>query len=360
MYYFSSRMANPVKFGREDLAIVLEFLRAMVEWHRVLGRLVRTSDIEEGLPHPHTTVPRNMNQTLQLLSYLEALHVTEAAKTTDHERIRRVASLITNFETTNYDALVPTLGRTPLERPVYSCLMVQSDDPWVLLALCHVIRSCFAILDLRRVVYDTLDTKLSGDVTVLDRLLQLLEHPFWPIRRTVIHTLSAVLINHSGGSPPAIGKKFATDCRELLAMPRPVSADYDTKRGNTLLDLFNLVVRAFPLYIPTFIDCGFVEDLLLILESHIELSVHGEPTLDILDFLWVLLKPPMRSEQQIEKLRRMGCFDVVHKCLEPCRTSIYDLDYPMYAIRDILAYEFYPPDPKRRVSRVDYLSESEN
>eukprot|EP01057_Protomagalhaensia_wolfi_P001245 Protomagalhaensia_wolfi_Nauph_80__1244@NODE_1733_length_1372_cov_214_750188_g1348_i0_p1_GENE_NODE_1733_length_1372_cov_214_750188_g1348_i0NODE_1733_length_1372_cov_214_750188_g1348_i0_p1_ORF_typecomplete_len375_score54_47EppA_BapA/PF07268_11/0_056HEAT_2/PF13646_6/0_14PAT1/PF09770_9/0_46_NODE_1733_length_1372_cov_214_750188_g1348_i0721127 len=261
----------------------------------------------------------DFSQVLQVLFYLERICGLEPLESSNHHRlVRETASLIERWLLIDdFECQIPDL------RPVCSPLMVQTEDPTILRALCRILWRYSKNLqseEIQRII----NTKVSTSLTVLDRLLQLLYHPQWLVRQVVIGILRIV----ESKEFPHVAENLAYGGRHLLAMPPSEQRVY-TGYEYTVLDLFTWTVEKYPVFIRLSMESGLMEDILLVLEAYNEVpvlqnespDVQRMPGHNILCFLWLVLD--LCTDDQRRQLAHMGCFDVVRRChnLEPTAVS---------------------------------------
>eukprot|EP01056_Protomagalhaensia_sp_Gyna25_P004230 Protomagalhaensia_sp_Gyna_25__4229@NODE_384_length_3628_cov_64_801337_g295_i0_p2_GENE_NODE_384_length_3628_cov_64_801337_g295_i0NODE_384_length_3628_cov_64_801337_g295_i0_p2_ORF_typecomplete_len361_score54_13Adaptin_N/PF01602_20/0_0043RTTN_N/PF14726_6/1_1e03RTTN_N/PF14726_6/1Arm_2/PF04826_13/2_4e03Arm_2/PF04826_13/0_42_NODE_384_length_3628_cov_64_801337_g295_i01431225 len=275
---------------------------------KYLGRLAETNDINEGLvtigaiQALYETSPWTLdaNKVLVLLTYLERTSASDVLSEGRTTLIRRTAELIASFH-----GLLP--DREPLTRPIHSPLMVQTDDPTVLLALCRLLWQ-YVVGSRSEDIHGTITSELASSVTVLDRLLELLHHPSSSLREIILDVLHEIVDNDEGRDFCRIGERVVNSAREMLIRPLPVSRS--PKPPFNLLNLLSAVGGRYPECIQPSIDSGLVEDMLLFLESDVEiLEPDRTSTRAILSFLYDLVR--LCNKDQMYKLAHMGCFDVV-------------------------------------------------
>eukprot|EP01057_Protomagalhaensia_wolfi_P001142 Protomagalhaensia_wolfi_Nauph_80__1141@NODE_1671_length_1406_cov_45_210680_g1296_i0_p1_GENE_NODE_1671_length_1406_cov_45_210680_g1296_i0NODE_1671_length_1406_cov_45_210680_g1296_i0_p1_ORF_typecomplete_len367_score23_93Cnd1/PF12717_7/0_073_NODE_1671_length_1406_cov_45_210680_g1296_i0461146 len=319
-----------------------------------LEKLTATNDTGEALEiirfialriqsRPGTLWTLTFAKALELLSYLERISVN---RTDDDESIlliRETVSLMARFgRNTGLDS-------EPLPRPVYSSLMAESsdDDPFLLEVLCDFIRHVTVRAQSSKpgTVEDfkcTLKATLSEDVTVLDRLLQLLDHPSWPLSSNAINCLAHVVKKDKQRQfSVVICERLSRNSRDLLRAPN-LGTRYSPYKEQgrelsscrySLFDLLILVVDQYPLFINLSIDCGLVEDLVLLVEASFEAPSHSGLGVGLrhtarLRLLWLLVtrsnddqvNRPQRNmnfhlaNKQKRKLAGMGCFPASQIC----------------------------------------------
>eukprot|EP01057_Protomagalhaensia_wolfi_P002244 Protomagalhaensia_wolfi_Nauph_80__2243@NODE_2460_length_1085_cov_98_728489_g1927_i0_p1_GENE_NODE_2460_length_1085_cov_98_728489_g1927_i0NODE_2460_length_1085_cov_98_728489_g1927_i0_p1_ORF_typecomplete_len316_score21_79DUF383/PF04063_14/0_17_NODE_2460_length_1085_cov_98_728489_g1927_i0771024 len=303
----------------------------MVDWDvmkllmmKYLDRLAETNDTNEGLDaieaiqalYEMSSWILDANKVLFVLTYLERISAPDEASDGRITLIRRTAELIISFQGV-------LLDKEPLTRPVHSPLMIQTDDATVLLALCRLLWQ-YAVGNQAEGIWRTITFELAANVTVLDRLLELLHHPSYLLREIVIDILREIIVNDENGNFCHMGKQLVHSARDLLIKPRAAS-----RFPEPLPNIFELLSAAgerYPECMQTPIDSGLVEDMLLILESDLEISEpYKTSTPAILSFLRELVR--RCSKDQMHKLAHMGCFDVVENFSKSpelcCRLGFY-------------------------------------
>eukprot|EP01056_Protomagalhaensia_sp_Gyna25_P001481 Protomagalhaensia_sp_Gyna_25__1480@NODE_1755_length_1558_cov_41_142199_g1438_i0_p1_GENE_NODE_1755_length_1558_cov_41_142199_g1438_i0NODE_1755_length_1558_cov_41_142199_g1438_i0_p1_ORF_typecomplete_len326_score19_47MitMem_reg/PF13012_6/0_07MitMem_reg/PF13012_6/88HEAT_2/PF13646_6/0_077_NODE_1755_length_1558_cov_41_142199_g1438_i05181495 len=295
-----------------------------VELNKYLDDIVNTDDISESLTltsdvfsllqpyNGYYVQGRNLElgRVLQLLSYLEKLHASSEMPNCDHIRVvRNVADLIVTLR-----SCTPIPSHNQLPRPAYSPLMIQTEDSSVLKALCSVLHSYVGTEDCHTVV----NAELAQGVTVLDRLLDLLHHPSWSLRRRVVSILHAIAMTDDNGEFYAIGERLVRDGGDLLISPE----------RQILSGLFFLVAWKYQSCLGPSIDSGLVSNMLLLLEAYTESSQPSNLTRysshDILFFLDSLVE--QCTQGQMQRLDAMGCFDLIrriakHPCVRDLRVT---------------------------------------
>eukprot|EP01057_Protomagalhaensia_wolfi_P000686 Protomagalhaensia_wolfi_Nauph_80__685@NODE_1391_length_1548_cov_68_756793_g1076_i0_p1_GENE_NODE_1391_length_1548_cov_68_756793_g1076_i0NODE_1391_length_1548_cov_68_756793_g1076_i0_p1_ORF_typecomplete_len153_score9_07_NODE_1391_length_1548_cov_68_756793_g1076_i06711129 len=104
-----------------------------------------------------------------------------------------------------------------LPRPVHSPLLIETDDSLILETLCYVMVLYLEKVDFPE-IREIISTKLSEDVTILDRLLQLLDYPSWKVNCSVVDTLRAVTVMDDRQEFSFIGQRMSHAGRYLLAL----------------------------------------------------------------------------------------------------------------------------------------------
>eukprot|EP01057_Protomagalhaensia_wolfi_P001144 Protomagalhaensia_wolfi_Nauph_80__1143@NODE_1673_length_1405_cov_68_959004_g1297_i0_p1_GENE_NODE_1673_length_1405_cov_68_959004_g1297_i0NODE_1673_length_1405_cov_68_959004_g1297_i0_p1_ORF_typecomplete_len339_score47_34RICTOR_N/PF14664_6/0_086_NODE_1673_length_1405_cov_68_959004_g1297_i01221138 len=308
-----------------------------------LRRLADISDVNEGLDIINALEVdiggMSISQIVLLLSHLEAVMAMEILELGERlVLIRRIAVLIEQWLSSA--AFQPDPER--FSRPVYSSIMVQTEDPFILLVMCRLILRYVNISG--RHVEDPcvimVEEVLEG-VTVGERLLQLLHHPSYPLRAVVIEIIYNVLDMDREDCFSTIGERLASSARELLALPNlNLLLDGCTERKPALLNLFVTVGKRFPAFIHRSIDLGLMDDVMLIVESFREefLNYDHNHKCDadtseraefrmggILEFLYTLI-----MEFQAPKILEICCVDTLRNCIRQFESLYPDFSEPMF------------------------------
>eukprot|EP01057_Protomagalhaensia_wolfi_P005204 Protomagalhaensia_wolfi_Nauph_80__5203@NODE_558_length_2292_cov_177_281846_g416_i0_p2_GENE_NODE_558_length_2292_cov_177_281846_g416_i0NODE_558_length_2292_cov_177_281846_g416_i0_p2_ORF_typecomplete_len318_score28_85_NODE_558_length_2292_cov_177_281846_g416_i011172070 len=281
-------------------------------------RLLATNSIEESrfivriLAIRKSERGRDEGRVLELLlTYLKKI-IAPGLKDPYHcALIIETASFIAGFN----GWVAPHIEPFPLS--LYSSLLVETDDPIVLRSLCRLLRVHVQLSGLKTIEI-TMNAKASEGRTVLDRLFQLLVHPFWPLRIVVIRIFHGMMIRDKCGQFSVIGERLGGLSRDLLNMPRSELSDPGTQM--TLITFLAAAIRQYTAFVEPSLNSGLIEDLILILEADCDLLEYETQQHQVAIFLYFLIQHC--TIDQMQQLETMGCFDVIrrHDCGRPyCR-----------------------------------------
>eukprot|EP01056_Protomagalhaensia_sp_Gyna25_P000392 Protomagalhaensia_sp_Gyna_25__391@NODE_1185_length_2087_cov_4_384766_g942_i0_p1_GENE_NODE_1185_length_2087_cov_4_384766_g942_i0NODE_1185_length_2087_cov_4_384766_g942_i0_p1_ORF_typecomplete_len332_score32_86CDC14/PF08045_11/76CDC14/PF08045_11/4_7_NODE_1185_length_2087_cov_4_384766_g942_i01241119 len=248
----------------------------------------------------------NLGHAQKLLNFLETIGVPEHSTCGTKVRlIRETASLIEAYEG-------PIRMSDHLTRPVYSPLMIQTDDCCVLRGLCHFM--CVCCICFAGARYVAMDANLSEDKTVVERLLDLLHHPAQSLRNVVIDTLIKLATGDRTKKFSLIGERVIHEGRDLLRLPKPDFGPYP--RSLCLLHLFCVVGQWYPDLLDHATDSGLVADMVSLLAAYIEMPVLGfRPQVSIDAIVLFLSAVVARSSYvQLRKLSDANGFEVIRRC----------------------------------------------
>eukprot|EP01057_Protomagalhaensia_wolfi_P000150 Protomagalhaensia_wolfi_Nauph_80__149@NODE_1084_length_1749_cov_37_083041_g826_i0_p1_GENE_NODE_1084_length_1749_cov_37_083041_g826_i0NODE_1084_length_1749_cov_37_083041_g826_i0_p1_ORF_typecomplete_len188_score16_14DUF2019/PF09450_10/0_15_NODE_1084_length_1749_cov_37_083041_g826_i010041567 len=152
-------------------------------------------------------------------------------------------------------------------------------------------------------------TRLSEDLTVLARLLQLLDHPSWNVKLMLTHFLHELVFKDTLQEfSEIVSEQVSHSGRHWLGYSMITDLNMDTIFGffEILAYQYNFVHHA--------ITSGMVEDILLILAATKYSSHFTGDTFRMLSFLEALIT--RCNQDQRQTVTDMGLFEVIRNCVE--------------------------------------------